>query len=222
MLWIVLIICLLALLLGPQIWVKRVLKQYQAERYTIPGTGAELVMHLINKFHLPGVRLEETNSGDHYDPTTRCVRLSPQNMQGKSLTAVATAAHEVGHAIQHAEGMTLLLVRQPLAIFALWMQRIAQLALISAPLLLSFFPIMGRISLFMVIIGVGSAALVHLVTLPVEIDASFKKALPILKEGNYIDAEDYKAVRKILTACALTYVAGALTSALNVLRWIRR
>jgi uncharacterized protein len=222
MLWIILIITLLVLLIGPQFWVKKVLKQYQVERYTIPGTGAELVMHLINKFHLPGVTLEESKVGDHYDPVARCVRLSAENMHGKSLTAVATAAHEVGHAIQHAEGMTLLLSRQPLAIFAMWMQRIAQAALISTPLLLSFFPIMGRISLFMVIVGVGSAALLHLVTLPVEIDASFKKALPILKEGNYIDAEDYQAVRKILTACALTYVAGALASALNVLRWIRR
>ncbi|MCP5350989.1 MAG: zinc metallopeptidase [Oceanospirillaceae bacterium] len=222
MLWILLFIALLALIFGPQLWVRQVLQQYQVQRYSIPGTGAELVEHLLRKFNLPGVKLEETQHGDHYDPVARCVRLSAENMRGKSLTAVATAAHEVGHAIQHAEGMTLLLARQPLAVFALWMQRIAQIALISTPFLLTLLPIVGRISLILIFIGIGSAALVHLVTLPVEIDASFKKALPILKEGQYIDEEDYKAVRKILTACALTYVAGALASALNVLRWVRR
>lgn len=222
MLWILLFIALLALIFGPQLWVRQVLRQYQVQRYSIPGTGAELAEHLLRKFNLPGVKLEETQHGDHYDPVARSVRLSAENMQGKSLTAVATAAHEVGHAIQHAEGMTLLLAREPLAVFALWMQRITQIALISTPFLLTLLPVVGRISLILIFIGIGSAALVHLVTLPVEIDASFKKALPILKEGQYIDEEDYKAVRKILTACALTYVAGALASALNVLRWIRR
>lgn len=222
MLWILLFIALLALIFIPQWWVRRVLQQYQVQRYSIPGTGAELAEHLLRKFHLHGVKLEQTAHGNHYDPQARCVRLSAENMQGKSLTAVATAAHEVSHALQHAEGMTLLLARQPLAVFAFWMQRIAQIALISTPFLLTLLPVVGRISLILILIGVGSAALVHLITLPVEIDASFNKALPILKEGHYIDDEDYKAVRKILTACALTYVAGALASAFNVLRWIRR
>ena len=61
----------------------------------------------------------------------------------------------------------------------------------------------------------------HLLTLPVEFDASFNKALPLLKQGRYIPESDYKAARQILLACALTYVAAALTDLLNIWRWIR-
>lgn len=222
MLWILLLISLLALIFGPQLWVQSVLRRYQVQRYSIPGTGAELAEHLLHRFNLPGVKVEETQIGDHYDPETRCIRLSAKNMRGKSLTAIATTTHQVGHAIQHAEGMSLLLARRPLSVFALWVQRITQIALISTPFLLTLLPIVGRISVILIFIGIGSAALVYLITLPVEFDASFKKALPIIKEGQYVDKEDYDAVRKILTVCALSDVAGALASALNFLNWIRR
>jgi hypothetical protein len=77
------------------------------------------------------------------------------------------------------------------------------------------------VTLIVAILSVLASTLVHLITLPVEWDASFGKALPILQEGEYLNDQDMKDARKILTAAALTYVAGSLASLLNVWRWLR-
>lgn len=220
MFWIVIFLLALLLLVGPQFWTQRILKKYSIPRNDFPGTGGELAQHLIDKYQLD-VKLETTPAGDHYDPQTKTVRLLEQNFNGKSLTAVATAAHEVGHAIQHHQGMKLLLARTPLAKFAFVVERLAQIALISAPVFLSFIPVAGRLALLVAVIGMIASTIVHLVTLPVEFDASFEKALPILKEGEYINADDHKAAKRILLACALTYVSAALASLLNIWRWLR-
>lgn len=220
MIWIVLIVVLVAIMFIPQWWTKRILQKYSAPRSDFPGTGGELAQHLIKQQELE-VDLETTEMGDHYDLQKRCVRLSEANMNGKSLTAVATAAHEVGHAIQHKEKMWLLIMRGPLATFAFYVEKIAQLALVSTPVLLGFVPGMARISMLIAICGILASTLVHIITLPVEFNASFSKALPILKNGQYLNEKDYKAARKILLACALTYVSAALGSLLNILRWLR-
>ena len=220
MIWIVLLVILIAMIFLPQFWVQRVLKKHSAERTDSPGPGGEFARHLIKQQDL-NVKLETTEQGDHYDPSTKTVRLSSENFNGKSLTAVATAAHEVGHAIQHQQGMALLLLRTPLAKFAFYVERIAQVALLSTPVFLSFLPGVGRISLIVAIVGMLASTLVHFVTLPVEFNASFSKALPILKNGQYLKNSDYQNARKILLACALTYVSAALASLLNVWRWLR-
>ena len=220
MIWIVLLVLLIAMIFLPQFWVQRVLKKHSAERTDFPGTGGEFARHLIKQQGL-NVKLETTEQGDHYDPSTKTVRLSSDNFNGKSLTAVATAAHEVGHAIQHQQGMALLLLRTPLAKFAFYVERIAQVALLSTPVFLSFLPGVGRVSLIVAIVGMLASTLVHFVTLPVEFNASFSKALPILKNGQYLKNNDYQNARKILLACALTYVSAALASLLNVWRWLR-
>ncbi len=220
MVWIVLLVIVVALIFLPQFWVRRVLKKHSNERSDFPGTGGEFARHLIKQQGLK-VKLETTEQGDHYDPSSRTVRLSSENFNGKSLTAVATAAHEVGHAIQHQQGMALLLLRSPLAKFAFYVEKIAQVALISTPVFLSFLPGVGRLSLIVAIAGMLASTLVHFVTLPVEINASFSKALPILKNGHYLKERDYQDARKILLACALTYVSAALGSLLNIWRWLR-
>jgi Zn-dependent membrane protease YugP len=220
MLWIVLVIALFALILGPQLWTQRILNRYSAERSDFPGTGGEFAQHLIKQQGLD-VKLEITTAGDHYDPALKTVRLLEKNFNGKSLTAIATATHEVGHAIQHQQGMWLLLMRTPLAKMAFYIEKFAQLALISTPIFLSFIPSMARLSIIVAIIGMLASTLVHLVTLPVEFNASFGKALPILKNGEYLSEQDNKNARKILLACALTYVSAALASLLNIWRWLR-
>src|SRR5437868_10007325 len=92
----------LALLFGPQLWVRRVMAQHGADRPDLPGTGAELARHLLDEAELPSVTVEKTDIGDHYDPEARAVRLLPQHHDGRSIAAVAVAAHEVSHAVQHA------------------------------------------------------------------------------------------------------------------------
>lgn len=93
---------------------KWVLKRHTRGRDDYPGTGAELADHLLRRLGIEGASVERTEFGDHYDPETRCVRLSPDNYDGRSLTAVTVAAHEVGHALQHFEGYAPLLARSRL------------------------------------------------------------------------------------------------------------
>jgi len=94
-------ILLLILALFPSMWVRSVIRKHASQRDDIPGTGGELATHLLKQYELYDVTVEETQEGrDHYDIIDKCVRLSPSVHNGKSLTAVAIAAHEVGHAIQ--------------------------------------------------------------------------------------------------------------------------
>ncbi|MDK2776925.1 MAG: zinc metallopeptidase [Pseudomonadota bacterium] len=220
MIWL-LLLAVLALLLLPGWWVKQVLRKHSGERADYPGTGGDMARHLLHKLGLEYVAVEATAMGDHYDPGARAVRLSEDKLNGRSLTAVVVAAHEVGHALQHARGETLFSSRTGLAVLALWMQRIAPLALLLTPLLAATAPGASRLSLLIAVGAMLIGTLVHLVTLPVEWDASFGKALPLLEQGEYLDARDMKHARRILTAAALTYVAASLMSLLNIGRWWR-
>ena len=223
---------LIGLIVFPQFWIKRVMQKYSSHREDFPGTGGELAEHLIVHFGLEGVTVEPVEIGnplgDHYDPTDRCVRLSQANYCGTSLTAVAIAAHEVGHAIQHRDGLNGredggLRWRQKLAKMTQVTDKFASVFFLAAPLL----TVVARTPvafLGLVVVGIGLLCiriLVHLVTLPVEYDASFNKALPLLQEGGYLSRDDLPGARSVLKAAALTYVAGAVMSLVDLARWIR-
>src|SRR5690606_33223224 len=125
------------------------------------------------------------------------------NLNGRSLTAVAVASHEFGHALQHAAGYQPLLARTRMINLAQKAEKAAAVALMALPLL-ALAPGGGRLAplmIVLVLIGIAGAALVHLITLPVELDASFGRALPLLKEGGYVDRGDLGAVQRILLAC---------------------
>ena len=215
---------LLAVIFGPQIWARRVLKANAQERTDIPGTGAEFAEHLLQNAHLTeyGVEKTDTGTGDHFDPGTRMVRLSDAHHSHRSLSAVVVAAHEVGHAIQHHIGYGPLKARSQLAGAAAVAERIASFILIAMPFvtILTRVPSAGAGMLLLGVAVMVVPVLVHLVTLPVEFDASFRRALPILRMG-YVSSEDLPKARRILAACALTYLSASLASLLNFWRWIR-
>lgn len=217
------IVLLLLLVFGPQWWARYTFRRYAQALPRIPGTGGELARHLLDHFGMPDVQVEKTGpGGDHYDPESRTVRLAPDNHDCNSLTAVAVAAHEVGHAIQHQRNERKLVLRHRLVKLAQLTQQLGAGAMFLMPVAVAVTrsPAAG---LLMAAIGLGSmasATLVHLVTLPVELDASFRKALPILKAGDYIQPADEAAVRRVLRAAAFTYVAGSLASLLNLARWL--
>lgn len=215
------IVLLLAAVFGPSLWARAVLRRYSAQRDDFPGTGGELARHLLDRFGMHQVAVEETKAGDHYDPRAKAVRLSPENLSGKSLTAVTVAAHEVGHAMQDHSGYAPLRFRTSLVGLAQGAEKLGALLLVVMPFaaMLSRAPSAGLIMLLAGLLSFGTAVVVHLVTLPVELDASFRRALPVLATG-YVPASDQAAARRILTACALTYVAGSLASMLNLWRWI--
>jgi len=217
------IVLIVGLVFWPSYWVKKVLKKYQEPNDLFPGTGGELAVHLLEKLNIKDVTVEETEPGqDHYDPVAKVVRLSPDNFSGKSLTAITVAAHEVGHAMQHASGYPLFKLRQTLVRFAFYSEKLGSMAILAMPViaLVTRSPVVGGGLFLMGILGIAFGTLVHLVTLPVEWDASFKRAMPVLIKGEYINEMQSKHAHKILKAAALTYVAGSLASLLNFYRWI--
>ena len=218
MIWIVGGALLLAIVFGPQLWVRYVLHRHANERADIEGTGGDLARHLLDGFGLQEVRVEVApDGGDHYDPEAKAVRLSDEYLNGRSVTALAVAAHEVGHAIQDRDRYGPLRARQRLVMSALIADRLA--GVVSIGLSVVGFMISPKLLL----LGIGALILfglieviVHLVTLPVEFDASFNKALPVLAGGGYLAPQDQSAAHSILTACALTYVASAAMRILNL------
>lgn len=216
------VVLILAVVYGPHLWAQRVLDRYDRDEY-FSGNGITLANLLLERLQLTGVRVEETAGGDHYDPSRKVIRLSAKRCSRRSLTAVVVAAHEVGHALQDHGHYPPLAARNRLVAAAARMERFGAAVILVMPLLSALTRVPATA---IVMAGAGFATLcipvaVHLLTLPTEFDASFNRALPMLTAGGYIPSEDIPAARKILLACALTYVATALTSLLNVWRWIR-
>jgi Zn-dependent membrane protease YugP len=214
---------LLALIFGPQVWIRRVLRQHGVDRPDLPGTGGELARHLLDEAGLQAVLVEPTDLGDHYDPEARAVRLLPHHHAGRSIAAVAVAAHEVSHAVQHARGEPAFARRFSLVSKLVWVERIASGILLLTPVV---FILLKSPALIILQIAAGVALLairvvVHITTLPVEFDASFGKALPVLVRGRYLGAGDLPAARSVLQAAAFTYVAAALATLLDIARWFR-
>lgn len=222
--FILLILLVAVVVFLPQWWVKRVLAKYRQPDDRYQGTGGELARHLLDQLGLESVEVEQADAGgDHYDPDARTVRLSPEHYSGASLTAVTVSAHEVGHAIQHADGYGPLLWRTRLVKAMQRFQRFGVVLLVLAPvaMLALRMPRAGLILIGMAVASLASGVLVHLVTLPTEFDASFRRALPLLEKGGYLKREDRGHARRILTAAALTYVAGALMGVVNFWWWMR-
>ncbi len=214
---------LLALIAGPSLWVRRVMRRYARPMDRYGRDGRETARRLLDGSGLGDVKVEMTESGDHYDPEARAVRLSADNYRGRSLTAVTIAAHEVGHALQDAEGFAPLKWRTRLVHWVGPVEKTGAVLMMATPIIIAItrLPVAGLLMLLGGLLTLGSAVIIHLLTLPTEFDASFKRALPLLVEGAYIPPEDVPAARRILMACALTYVTNALVGLLNVWRWIR-
>ena len=216
-------ILLILFIFGPQIWAKHVFKKYAVEIDAFPGTGGELAQHLVKRLELEDVHIEEGEQNENfYDPDNKLVKLSPENFNGKSLTAITVAAHEIGHALQHKSGYQPLSMRSRLARLSWYAEKIAAMLLVAFPFisLLTRVPAVGIFTLACGLTILILPVLIHLITLPVEWDASFKRALPVLVAGEYIPESAIPIAKQILTAAALTYLAASLASILNFYRWL--
>jgi Zn-dependent membrane protease YugP len=212
---------ILGLIFGPGLWVKGVMARYSrpADRYA--GTGGELARHLLDQLGLQAVKTEVTDQGDHYDPETKTVRLSADKFNGRSLAAITVAAHEVGHAHQDATGYGPLKWRTRLVKVAAPGEKVGAALLMLAPIItvLTRAPVAGVVMLLGGFLVLGLSTLVHLITLPTELDASFGRALPMLEKGGYLKSGDKRHARRLLVAAACTYLSASLMSLLNVGRW---
>ena len=183
-------------------------------------TGAQAARRILDANGLSNVRIEMTGGTltDHYDPKGRVMRLSPQVYNDSSIASVSIAAHESGHAIQHGTGYGLLSFRN--AIVPL----VNVVSTLSWPLLLAGIVIAGtgRITTGNLIFDIGilffaGVVVFHLVTLPVELNAS-NRAIAQLQQLGIVGADETKGAKKVLSAAAMTYVAALATAVLNLVR----
>lgn len=219
----VIIIPAAALIFAPRLWVRHVLKRHNQKDIETSGTASEVARALLDRRNLQVVKVECTDIGDHYDPEAKSLRLTRDKFDRKTLTAITTAAHEVGHALQDADNYAPFVWRLHLVKVARAAGEVGTVMLLSVPVaaVLTRNPapafVIGLAALG--ILGTGMA--VQLVTLPTEFDASFNRAIGMLEEG-YVRTEHIADARKILLACSLTYVASSLISVLNVWPWLPR
>lgn len=218
---VIFIVVIAALVFGPGLWVRRVLERYSEPDDRYKGTGAQLARHLLDKHGLGDVTVERTPDGDHYDPQEKAVRLTDDKFDGRSLTAITVAAHEVGHALQDRDSYPPLRLRTRLVKVGRGIEKVGAGVLMLSPFIgaLTRAP---QVSLLMFAAGfvtLGTSALIHFVTLPTEFDASFNRALPILDKFGILKRVDRPHARRLLRAAALTYVSASLMSLLNIARW---
>ena len=180
-------------------------------------TGRDAAEQILHREGLYDVRIEHIsgNLTDHYDPRTRTLRLSDATYNSTSVAALGVAAHECGHAIQHARGYAPLSFRSALVPVANIGSQLSWLFIILG----IFFG--GSHTLIMIgILMFSAAVLFQLVTLPVEFNAS-GRALKLLSETGILQKDEVSDTRKVLSAAALTYVAAATTAVLQLLRLLR-
>jgi Zn-dependent membrane protease YugP len=201
--------------------VQRVLERYSSPADRYAGTGAQLARHLLDKHGLQDVAVERTAEGDHYDPQDKAVRLTDDKFDGKSLTAISVAAHEVGHALQDRDNYAPLRMRSRLVRASRGIEKVGAGVLMVSPFIgaLTRAPALSLLMFGAGFATLGMSTLIHLVTLPTEFDASFNRALPILDEFRILKSADRRGARKLLRAAALTYVSASLMSLLNIARW---
>lgn len=189
-------------------------KKYSKVRSMSGLTANDAVRRILDSNGLKNVRIEHVsgNLTDHYDPKANVIRLSDATDGSNSAAAIGVAAHEAGHAVQHAVGYTPIKIRMALVPVCNIGSNLA------IPLILMSF-LFGIPSLAYVgIIAFATATLFQLVTLPVEFDAS-RRAIAILENG-YMSGDDLRASKKVLRAAALTYVASLAVSLANLLRLV--
>lgn len=211
-----LVIIGLLLCMGASALVNSTMNKYSKVRNMSGLTGAEAARRILNNEGLYNVQIEciSDKKGDHYDPRTNTVRLSYQNYNNPSVTAVGVAAHECGHAIQHAKGYTPLNIRSALVPVVNIGSTIG-MPLILLGVLLSWNQTLIQIGIWAFAITV----IFQLVTLPVELNAS-RRAVQKVEQYGLLTAAENTGCKKVLSAAALTYVAAAASSALQLLRLV--
>lgn len=181
-------------------------------------TGKEAAEALLHREGIYDVRVEYVagNLTDHYDPRSKVLRLSDATYQQTSVAAIGVAAHECGHAIQHARGYASLSIRSALVPVANFGSSIAWPLIIIGLIMNSQT---SQLFLNLGVIAFSMAVLFQIVTLPVELNAS-RRALKILGNTGMLYPDEVRETRKVLTAAALTYIAGAASAILQLLRLI--
>lgn len=212
---IILVLLIIGLPLLAQIFIKISYENNSRIKNSKELTGYDVARKILDKNGLNDLLIVETSGylTDHYDPNRKVIKLSRNIYGNDTISSMAVAAHEVGHAIQDKEGYFFLRLRSFIFPIVSFISRMSWLVILIG----FFFEIVNAI--YLGIIVVTASVIFELVTLPVEIDAS-KKAIKELNSLNLITSEEEDKVKNVLTAAALTYVAGTLAEILQLIRLI--
>ncbi len=203
----------LIILFLPNIWVNYILKNNNRVLSDMPFTGNQLGKKILKEQQMYDVTIEPIKQLDHYNPIKKKIRIGEDKLYKKSITSIAVVAHEIGHAIQDKENYKPLIMRQKLIEKTMIFQRLGSfLLIIGLPSIFAFTksPVITFIAAMIIMGCLSTNVLIHLITLPVEFDASFKRALPILQK--YVPKENMKQCRSVLRAAAFTYLAQSIVS----------
>ncbi len=200
----------------PVIWVHYVFKKNDKILPNMPFDGYEFGQQIIKELKLKNVRIEKTLIGDHYDLVEKKVKVREDRFTRKSLTSISIICHEIGHAIQHAENYAPLITRTKLVKNTQWLNKVSMAVIyIGLPMIFATgFLSLGKICALIILISALIGVIIHLVTLEVELDASFNKAFPIIK--NKIPKVYHNSCRSVLRAAAFTYVAGVFKNLISL------
>ena len=207
---IVYLIIFLILSTTPVIWLNYVFHKNDQILINMPFTGLEFGKLILKDYGLTEVKIEKSLSVDHYDLLEKKVKVTQDRLSKKSLTAISIVCHEIGHAIQHKEKYKALEQRTSLVRNTAWISQIgSSILLIGIPTILAtgYYPLI-KVCLLLALLSLLIGIIVHLITLEVELDASFNKALPILIEK--VPPEYHDSCKSILRAAAFTYVIGVV------------
>jgi hypothetical protein len=197
-----------------------------AQIRTLRGlTGAQVARQILDSNGLYNVTVEETHGflSDHYDPGSRTLRLSPDVARATSVAAVGVAAHEAGHALQHAKGYFPLQIRSAMVPAVQFGSSLAPWIIMAGILLMvaSQYSSFGTMIAWLGVAGYALVAFFSVVTLPVELDAS-ARAKKLLYEANIVDRRELEGVNSVLNAAAWTYVVAALAAMMQLAYWVTR
>ena len=201
-----------------QVNVKSTFSKYSNIRNSRNMTGAQAAEYVLRQNGVTGVRIEHVagNLSDHFDPRTNVIRLSDSVYNSTSVAAVGVAAHEAGHAVQHAQNYLPNKIRTAILPVA---RLGSQLSWLLIFLGLLFTAKVGFVLLYIGIILFSASVLFTIATLPVEFNAS-KRALECIKNSDLLYGDEYTGAKRTLQAAAMTYVASALTAIMQLLRLI--
>lgn len=215
----ILIIIGMVICLAASAHVNSTFKKYSKYKSNSGMTGAQAAQRILESQGIYDVKIQHIggNLTDNYNPITKVLSLSDATYNQTSVAAVGVAAHECGHAMQHAKGYAPITIRSALVPFANWGSRLSWILIIAG--LLFFGQGTGQTLINVGIIAFSLAVLFQLVTLPVEFNAS-GRAIKVLETTGIFGTDELKYTRKVLGAAALTYVAAAASSILQLLRLV--
>ena len=210
------IIILFVLSILPMAWLNYVFKKNDEILVNMPFTGLEFGETILNEIGLNDVKIEKSLTVDHYDLSEKKVKVTEDRLSKKSLTAISIVCHEIGHAIQHKQKYKPLEQRTTLVKNTAWISQLGSgLLMFGIPTILATGSYnLIKVCLLLVLLSLLIGIVVHLITLEVELDASFNKALPIIKDK--VPSEYHNACESILKAAAFTYVIGVVRNFISL------